>query len=95
MYNPTTHEEFLSKQIVDSAYTVHKKLGPGLLEKVYESCFCYELKKRNIPFSRQLTIPIIYDDLELEDALRMDVFVDKLIICELKAMDQINPVWQA
>ncbi|WP_419555717.1 GxxExxY protein [Pollutibacter soli] len=70
-------------------------MGPGLLEKVYESCFCYELKKRNISFRRQLTIPVIYDEMELEDALRMDVFVDKLIICELKAMDQINPVWQA
>ena len=49
----TEREKWLTGQIVDSAITVHKTLGPGLLETVYEKCFCYELSKRNIPFARQ------------------------------------------
>ena len=51
----------IGKQIVDAAYTVHKRLGPGLLEKVYEVYFCYELEKRDLKYSRQVDIPIFYD----------------------------------
>ena len=54
-------EERISKKIVDAAYAVHKILGPGLLEKVYEVCFCHELSKRRLEFQRQVDIPIIYD----------------------------------
>jgi len=93
--NITTKEEYIAKQIVDAAYTVHKKLGPGLLEKVYEICFCHELYKRNIEYKRQVDIPIVYDDLVFDEGLRLDVLVEDLIICELKAVDQVNPVWQA
>ena len=88
-------EEFLAKQIVDAAFTVHKKLGPGLLEKVYEVCFCYELNKRGIRYQRQVDIPIVYDDLVFDEGLRLDVLVEDSVICELKAVDQVNPVWQA
>jgi GxxExxY protein len=56
-------EERVGKIIVNSAFEVHINLGPGLLEKVYEACFCHELSKRGIKFKRQVDIPIVYDDL--------------------------------
>jgi GxxExxY protein len=88
-------EEWLAKEIVDSAFKVHKQLGPGLLEKVYEVCFCHELVKKEIAFERQIDIPITYDGLIFDEGLRVDVWVDKLVICELKAKDELNEVWKA
>jgi len=88
-------EEVLAKHIVNAAYKVHKQLGPGLLEKVYEVCFCHELQKAGISYKRQIDIPIVYDGLIFDEGLRLDVLVDDLIICELKAVEQVNPVWEA
>ena len=88
-------EEFLAKEIVDCAYKIHKQLGPGLLEKVYEVCFCHELTKKGISFERQVDIPITYDGLVFVEGLRVDVWVDRLVICELKAKDELNEVWKA
>ena len=85
----------LAKKIVDAAYTVHKILGPGLLEKVYEVCFCHELSKRRLKYKRQVDIPILYDGITFNEGLRLDVLVEELIICELKAVDDMNPVWEA
>ena len=85
----------IGKEIVDSAYTVHKNLGPGLLEKVYEVCFCHELKKRGLEYQRQLNIPIVYDGITFKEGLRLDVLVENKIICELKALEIVNPVWEA
>jgi GxxExxY protein len=89
------HEEFLGKQIVDIAYHLHIALGPGLLEKIYESCFCYELSKRNIPFVTQLKVPIVYDSIQFDDALRLDILVDDKVIIEVKAQENYHPVWEA
>lgn len=61
------HEEYLASQIVDIAISMHKYLGPGLLESIYEKCFCYELTKRGIHFVRQVQVPIIYDELKIDD----------------------------
>lgn len=95
-YLPIPDEtELIGKKIVDAAYTVHKQLGPGLLEKIYEVCFCHELTKRNLIFKRQVDIPIVYDDMEFKEGLRLDVFVEDTVICELKALEIINPVWDA
>lgn len=95
-YEPLSkREEEIAKIIVDSAYNVHKKLGPGLLEKIYEVCFCHELTKRKLSYQRQVNIPIIYDGITFEEGLRLDVLVENLIICELKAVDDMNPVWEA
>ena len=80
-------EEYIGRQIVDAAYTVHKKLGPGLLEKVYEICFCSELSKRGIHCQRQIYLPIVYDGIVFEEGLRLDVLAEELVICELKAKD--------
>ncbi|MBS1747772.1 MAG: GxxExxY protein [Bacteroidetes bacterium] len=89
------HQEFLGKEIVDCAYKVHKELGPGLLEKVYEVCFCYELDKKGIPNGRQVPIPIRYEDKFFTEGFVADVLVDELVICELKSVTEINPVWHA
>lgn len=88
-------EEALARKIVDSAYTVHKKLGPGLLERVYEVCFCHELSKQGLKYQRQVDIPIVYDGIVFDEGLRIDVLVEDLVICELKAVDEMNPVWEA
>jgi GxxExxY protein len=85
----------IGKLIVDSAYTVHKNLGPGLLEKVYEICFCHELEKRGLAYKRQVDIPIVYDNLVFSEGLRLDVLVEDKVICELKAVEIVNPVWEA
>jgi GxxExxY protein len=96
MYNPLSErEEFLGKVIVNAVFNVHKQLGPGLLEKVYEVCFCHELLKKGIEFKRQIDIPIKYDGIIFDEGLRLDVLVENLVICELKAKDELNPVWSA
>ena len=95
MYILTEIEEFLCKEIVDCAYKVHSQLGPGLLEKIYEACFCHELTKKGILFERQVNLLIHYDGLVFDEGLRMDVFVGQLITCELKAIDMVNPIWEA
>lgn len=87
--------EEIGRKIVDSAYRVHKKLGPGLLEKIYETCLAHELRKRNLNVQRQVSIPIQYDDLEFDEGFVADIIVEDKIIIELKAVDQINPVWKA
>ncbi len=87
--------ETFGKKIVDAAYTVHKNLGPGLLEKVYEICFCHEIKKRGLEYQRQVDIPVVYDGIIFNEGLRLDVLVENQVICELKAIETVNPVWEA
>ena len=91
----TDADEAIGKAVVDSAFRVHKKLGPGLLEKIYEACFCYELDQRGLDARRQVGIPIVYGDMSFDEGLRIDVLVEDRVICELKAVDRVNPVWQA
>jgi GxxExxY protein len=89
------HIEWLIKQIVDMAFQIHKTLGPGLLEKVYEACFAYELTKRNISFVVPKKVPIVYDNIAFEEVLGLDLLVDDLIIVEIKARENYHPVWEA
>ena len=91
----TKEEEIIAKQIVNAAYKVHRELGPGLLEKVYEVCFCHELKKAGLSFKRQVYLPVYYDNLEFDEGLRLDVLVENCIICELKAVSEIHPIYKA
>jgi GxxExxY protein len=96
MYKEISEEEDrIGKGIVNAAYIVHKELGPGLLEKVYEVCFCHTLKQKGFNVERQLDIPIVFDGIMFEEGLRLDVLVDDLVICELKALENVNPVWEA
>ncbi len=87
--------ELLAKEVVDIAFKIHKELGPGLLESVYEKCFCYELSQRSISFSKQQSVEIVYGGLIISDGLRIDIMVDNEIIIELKAQENYHPVWEA
>jgi len=95
MYILTEEEENLCREIVDCAYKVHKQLGPGLLEKINEACFCYELSKKDIPHIRQKKLGIKYDGLLFDEGLQIDTLVADIIICEFKAVENINLIWQA
>ena len=79
-YIPSNKEELVATNIVDAAYNVHKNLGPGLLEKIYEVCFCHELKKRELKYKRQVDIPIKYDNIIFNEGLRLDVLIEDFII---------------
>ncbi|HOU16966.1 MAG TPA: GxxExxY protein [Candidatus Marinimicrobia bacterium] len=88
-------EEEIAKKIVSAAFNVHQHLGPGLLEKIYETCFCYELSKYGLHYRQQVEIPITYDNIVFDAGLRLDILVEDLVICELKAVTEMNPVFQA
>ena len=91
----TERERWLTSQIMGIAISIHRFLGPGLLESVYEKCFCYELAKRGIPFIKQKSIELIYDNLIIDEGLRIDILIDDLVIIELKAQEMYHPVWEA
>ena len=91
----TQEKEQLGKLIVNAAYLVHKNLGPGLLENIYEICFCHELGKAGLKVKRQTVLPLVYDNIVFEHALKLDVLVNDLIICELKAVETMHPVFAA
>jgi GxxExxY protein len=92
-----TKEQYnkLSKQILDASLTVHKEMGPGLLESVYESCLLQELSLRNIKVESQVFLPLHYKGVELNKDFRIDILVENEIIIELKAVDTILPVHEA
>jgi len=87
--------EEIGRIIVNSAFKVHKQLGPGLLERVYEVCLAHEISKTGLDVKRQVDIPIIYDGIEFSEGLRLDLLIEDSIIIEIKAVEQINPVWEA
>ena len=88
-------EDLLSRDIVSAAIEVHRNLGPGLLESVYEECLCLELQARNITCDRQVELPVCYKGERLRGGYRVDVVVDKLVILELKAVGKLQPIYQA
>ena len=85
-------ENQIATQIVDAAFQVHSKLGPGLLESVYEVALAYELEKRGLSVKRQVPVPIKYDDLLFNEGFRADTIVDDSVIVELKSVESIAPV---
>ncbi len=92
---PTLIEEEIGKAVVDAAFKIHKTLGPGLLEKVYEVCLAHELRKNGYEVARQISIPISYDGIQFDEGLRLDIMVENSVIIEIKAIETVNPVWQA
>ncbi len=95
-YTPLSErEEEIGRAIVEAAYKIHRALGPGLLEGVYEVCFCHELTKLGFQIRQQVVVPVVYDGLVFESALRLDVLVEELVICELKAVEKTEPIHQA
>ncbi len=85
----------LSGIILDSAIEVHKILGPGLLESVYEICLCKELDLRKIRYKRQVSLPIEYKGEKLDADYRIDILVENEIIIELKSVEIFHPVFEA
>lgn len=82
----------IAKIIVDCIYQVHKELGPGLLESVYERCLLFELASRGLHVERQVILPIEYRGNRLDDGLRLDLLVEQEVIIEIKAVDKLAPI---
>lgn len=78
--------------VVDSCIKIHTTIGPGCYEKVYEELLYFELTKRNLSIDRQLTMPISYESLMIDDAYKLDLLVEKKIIIEIKSVEHIIPV---
>jgi GxxExxY protein len=85
----------LTFELNGAAIEVHRELGPGLLESVYESAFCQELAVRGIPFVRQQPMPVIYKGTPIDCGFRLDILVDSRVIIELKAVEKILPIHEA
>ncbi len=88
-------EDQLSNQILGAAIEVHKYMGPGLLESVYEECLSHELALRNIPFECQKPVHLHYKDLNVSETLRLDLVVGGLVVVEIKSVQQILPIHEA
>ena len=90
-----THGSDLTHQIIGLAMRVHSRLGPGLLEFVYELCLCHELDRAAVPFRRQVALPVSYDDVLLDCGYVADIIVDNQVILELKSVERILPLHEA
>ncbi len=86
------HENEIATKIVDAAFKIHKTVGPGLLESVYETLMAHELAKRELHFTRQQMIPVIYEQMIFEEGFRADLIVEKKVIVELKSIETIAPI---
>ena len=89
------NEEEVAREIVDAALTVHRELGPGLLESAYEQCLAFELARRGLKVERQREVPITYQGMRIDAGYRIDLLVAESIIVELKAVDRVAPVHEA
>jgi GxxExxY protein len=85
----------VTEKIIGAAIEVHRHLGPGLLESAYEECLCYELDQAGLRFERQVHLPVYYKGLELQGAYRMDVVVEDAVVVEIKATEQMIPLYAA
>ncbi|OCQ91299.1 GxxExxY protein [Nostoc sp. MBR 210] len=85
-------ENEITGVVVDAAYKVRTKLGPGLLESVYESVMDFELRRRKLKVSRQVAIPVIYEGVCLDEGFRADLIVEDRVIVELKSVEVVHPV---
>ena len=87
--------ERVVREVVDSGLKVHRALGPGLLEAAYERCLAYELETRGLTVERQVPLPIVYEDLRLEGAYRLDLLVNRCVIVEVKAVEALSRLHEA
>jgi GxxExxY protein len=86
------HENDIAKIVVDTAFKVHRVLGPGLFESVYETVLAHEIEQRGLAVERQKVIPINYEGLVLDEGFRADLVIDDRIIIELKSVEAVSPV---
>ncbi len=89
------HINRLSGRVIHAAYEVHEALGPGLLESVYEVCLVHELSQMGIDAERQVPAPVVYNDVKLDAGFRIDVFVERQLVVELKAVEALSAIHQA
>jgi GxxExxY protein len=87
--------DVIARAVVDAVYCVHKELGPGLLESVYEVCLCHELSIRELKFAKQVSVPVNYRGVRLETGFRLDLIVAEAVVVELKAVDELLPLHEA
>lgn len=85
-------DDDLTYSIRGCIFNVYNKLGPGLFESVYESALCYELDKAGLKFKRQQNLPVYYDDIILDVAFRIDIFVEDRIVIEIKSVEELSKV---
>lgn len=85
----------ITEAIIGGAIEVHRALGPGLLESVYEECLCRELVLRQIPFRRQYSLPVQYKGLHLDCGYRLDLLVADTVVVEIKAVEKLMPIHEA
>ena len=83
------------KRIIEFAIKVHRVLGPGMLESTYEACLVHELRKSGLQVRDQVKLPVVYDGIVLEEAYRLDLIVEELVIVEIKSVEKIHPVHEA
>ena len=86
------HENEIARQVVDAAYKIHVRFGPGLLESAYEAMLAHELRERGLRVTQQEPIPVVYDGVRLEVGYRADLIVEDKVIVELKSVEQVAPV---
>ncbi len=89
------HVNGIAYEIVGCAIEVHRHIGPGLLESIYETCLIEELKNQGFKVESQVLVPIVYKNLNIGNSLKLDIVVDDLIIVELKSVDILLPVFKA
>jgi GxxExxY protein len=87
--------EAVAEKIIDACFRIHKALGPGLLESVYEECLCYELSRAGLEFKRQVSLPVVYESIKLDAGMRLDLIVASAAIVELKAVEDLTPLHHA
>ena len=85
-------ENILATKIIGAAIDVHRELGPGLLESIYEECLAMELRQRGVPFEQQAPVPVIYKGERVRNDLRLDIWVDRKVIVEVKAVETLHPI---
>ncbi len=82
----------LSYSVVGAAINVHKELGPGLLEKAYQECLCYEIAKLGLHVEKEIAIPMVYKGVQLDCGFRLDILVEDCLVVETKAVSVINEI---
>ena len=85
-------ENELSKVVVDVAFQIHKTLGPGLLESVYQKILAHELRKGGLEIEEEVPLPVVWDDIKLDIGFRVDLYVNRKLIVELKSVERVIPV---
>jgi GxxExxY protein len=86
-------ENEISKILVDIFIKIHSRIGPGLLESVYETIICYELTKADLHYQRQQGIQVVYDNVKMDLGFRADIIVEQKVIIEIKSVEAITPVF--